>query len=59
MLLSDYPDRGARRDRLGRGIRCLVEAPYLIFYERVADDIEVTRILHGSRRITRTLLRGP
>jgi toxin ParE1/3/4 len=59
MLLSEHPDRGARRDRLGTGVRCLIEAPYLIFYERIGDDIEVLRSLHGARRITRALPRGP
>jgi plasmid stabilization system protein ParE len=30
----------------------LIEAPYLIFYRLIGDDVQVVRVLHGARHIT-------
>jgi toxin ParE1/3/4 len=57
VALDEQPDRGAPRSRLGRGVRCLVEEPYLIFYRRDDDAVVILRVLHAARRITRTMLR--
>ena len=53
--LADNPGIGAPRGKLGRGIRMLVVAPFLILYEGApkAKSVTVLRILHGRRRITR------
>lgn len=34
----------------------LVEPPYLIFYRRRSDHIQIVRILHGARNIDAQLV---
>jgi toxin ParE1/3/4 len=55
-LLADHPDAGERLPRLGPGVRRLTEAPYVILYRTTAEEVQVLRILHGARRITRAAL---
>jgi toxin ParE1/3/4 len=46
--LADYPESGARRERLFPGCRVRLAGRHVIYY-RIADDIvEVVRILHAS-----------
>ena len=56
-LLSDFPGVGTRKPNFGKGVRMLVEAPYLIYYEPDEHGILILRILDGRRRITRKLVR--
>ena len=56
-LLSEQPAIGARRPKLGRGVRISVIAPYLFLYRPEGDAVTVLRILHGRRKITAALVR--
>jgi toxin ParE1/3/4 len=51
--LYDMPDRGQMRDDLLVGIRMLVEGKYLIFYRVIGKGVEVLRVVHGSRDLTK------
>ena len=56
--LSDFPESGAPRRKLGATVRIGIVFPYLIFYRYIeADDaVLVLRVLHGRRKITRRML---
>ncbi|MGD1037787.1 MAG: type II toxin-antitoxin system RelE/ParE family toxin [Roseiarcus sp.] len=58
--LTVHPDSGAPRPAFGRHIRIAIALPYVVIYRHVADEdvVAIIRIVHGSRRITRKLLRG-
>lgn len=49
--LAAHPFSGAPRDDLAAGIRHLVVGEYLTFYRVGEDEVEILRILHGSRNI--------
>jgi toxin ParE1/3/4 len=50
-LLSRFPDLGRRRDELGNGLRSFSIHPYVVFYRKNNDQIEIIRILHQSRDV--------
>lgn len=50
-MLSQFPDMGRQRDDLLTGLRSFPIKPYLIFYSKIADGIEIVRVLHQSRDI--------
>jgi toxin ParE1/3/4 len=50
-LLADTPGIGRSRAELSPGLRGLPVGNYVIFYRQVSTDIEVVRVLHGSRDI--------
>ena len=50
-MLSQFPDMGRKRDDLLTGLRSFPIKPYLIFYTKITDGIEIVRILHQSRDI--------
>ena len=55
--LAVDPDMYAARPALGRNIRATVVWPYLVIYEHTSPDVvNILRILHGSRRIRRSLV---
>jgi toxin ParE1/3/4 len=55
--LAVDPDMYAARPRFGPKIRAAVVAPYLVVYEHTTPDVvNILRILHGSRRLTRALI---
>ena len=58
--LADYPDSCQLRPNLGTHVRVGVVRPYLVIYRhrKGSDRVDIVRILHGSRNITRRLLRG-
>ena len=58
--LSDHPESGAPRPRLGKKVRICVVSPYTLFYEydEADDTVMIMRIAHGRRKITRKFLRG-
>jgi plasmid stabilization system protein ParE len=56
-LLHNQPGLGARRPKLGRGVRLSVMAPYLVFYRHSKQTATIPRVLHGSRKISTALLR--
>lgn len=55
-LLSDNPNAGPSRPRLGKGRRTFTVEGYVICYTVTPSAIEVIAILHGARNITRRLL---
>lgn len=56
--LGEMPGSGAPRHKLGLHVRINIVKPYIIIYEHVRDSgrVDVLRVLHGRRRITRKLL---
>lgn len=56
--LEDFPRMGRPRPRIGAGVRSWAFPPYVAFYRLNDDAVEVIRLIHGRRRITRKLVRG-
>ena len=58
--LADLPESCQSRPKLGAHVRVGVVRPYLVVYRhrKGSDKVEIIRILHGSRNITRRLLTG-
>lgn len=53
--LLDFPELGPTRDDIRPGLRYRVVGSYLVLY-RIADtDIEIVRVLHGARDLTRSI----
>jgi toxin ParE1/3/4 len=57
-LVRGQPRMGRARDDLARGLRSVLVAPYLVFYRFTDDEVQVLRILRGSRDITPGLFAG-
>lgn len=55
-LLGTFPEAGTPRPEYGKGIRAKVIAPFVLFYVIENDRVDVLRILHGKRNITRDLV---
>jgi toxin ParE1/3/4 len=53
LSLALFPDRGALREELGNGLRMLVEGKNLIFYRVVGSKVEILRVIHGARDLSR------
>ena len=51
--LSLSPRIGVRRSLFGPNLRMFPVFEYLIFYRPMDDGIEIVRILHGRRNITK------
>ena len=58
--LAAHPDSGAPRPKYGRHVRIGLVWPYVVAYRHLpnSDLVGVIRVVHGSRHITRNLLRG-
>jgi toxin ParE1/3/4 len=58
--LADYPECCQAHPNLGANVRVSVAPPYLLIYRHAkgSETVQIVRILHGSRKITRRLLRG-
>lgn len=50
-MLSQFPNIGNQRDDLLAGLRSFPVKPYIIFYNKITDGIEVVRVLHQARDI--------
>ncbi|BAZ69611.1 MAG: type II toxin-antitoxin system RelE/ParE family toxin [Pelatocladus maniniholoensis HA4357-MV3] len=50
-MLAQFPDMGIKRDDLLEGLRNFPVKPYIVFYTKISDSIEIVRILHKSRNI--------
>jgi toxin ParE1/3/4 len=57
--LTDLPEIGPRRPHLGPDTRIGIVWPYVLIYDFIRKDGQVTllRILHGRRNIQREMLR--
>jgi toxin ParE1/3/4 len=53
--LALFPDSGPARPDIARDARVLTVGNYIILYRQSRDEIEIARIVHGSRDVT-TLL---
>lgn len=49
--LLSHPFSGPLREDVGPGIRHLVTGRYLAFYRISGEEVEVLRVLHGSRKV--------
>lgn len=54
-LLSTQPMMGQARDALSPRLRSVPFGRYVIFYEPLADGIDVVRVLHSARDIDAAL----
>lgn len=50
-MLAQFPDMGQVRDDLGERLRSFPVKPYIVFYIKLDNGIEIVRILHNSRDI--------
>ncbi len=57
-LLADHADAGVRRDELAKGLRSFPVGRYVIFYRQESGGIEVVRVLHGSRDVSKLFKRS-
>ena len=58
--IAEMPGAGSLREYLGAGVRMVMVAPYLVFYETASSgDVHVLRVLHWRRDITTNLIRKP
>ncbi len=48
-----FPNMGQMRNELRPGLRCFVVSPYVVYYRSLDDTIEILRILHGARDVTK------
>ncbi len=57
--LASFPEAGPVRPSLGRGARINLLPPYIVIYRYARDNgvVEILRVVHGSRRLSRVLLR--
>lgn len=52
-MLSQFPDMGRKRDDLMYELRSFPVKPYVVFYKKINDGIEIFRVLHQSRDVER------
>ncbi|RAM49252.1 MAG: type II toxin-antitoxin system RelE/ParE family toxin [Hapalosiphonaceae cyanobacterium JJU2] len=50
-MLAQFPDMGRKRDDLLKELRSFPAQPYVVFYTKIADGIEIVRVLHQSRDV--------
>ncbi|HEX8124931.1 MAG TPA: type II toxin-antitoxin system RelE/ParE family toxin [Allosphingosinicella sp.] len=53
--LADYPLSGPARPDIAEDARSLVVGNYLVLYRVSEASVEIVRVLHGAREITRLL----
>ena len=58
-LLTEFPRMGRARPEYAPGIRSYVTDPYVIWYYIWPGQIEISRILHGSRDVRRLFDQPP
>ncbi len=56
--LTEFPGSGAPRPILGQYVRIAIVHPYIVLYEhmRGSDLVQILRVVHGRRKITKDLL---
>ena len=50
-MLAQFPDMGKTRNDLLQGIKSFPIKPYVIYYSKISDGVEIVRVLHQSRDI--------
>jgi toxin ParE1/3/4 len=53
--LTDFPNSGAPRPELAPGARSLVVGGYLVLYRVGPDSVDIVRVVHGARELSRLL----
>lgn len=48
--IAEFPESGDRYSHPHGELRRVIVSPYLIFFRLSDDQIEIVRVLHGSRR---------
>jgi toxin ParE1/3/4 len=48
--LRAFPGMGRSREELGQGYRSFAVGNYVIYYRQIKTGIEISRVLHGSRK---------
>jgi toxin ParE1/3/4 len=47
--LPQFPESGAPRRELGKGVRSVVVGRYLVLYRIGPDSVDIVRVVHGAR----------
>ncbi|MFE1601452.1 type II toxin-antitoxin system RelE/ParE family toxin [Methylobacterium sp. ID0610] len=55
-LLVQHPYSGVSREEIAPNLRHLVIRQYLILYRVEAETIEIVRVLHGQRKLDRSMI---
>ena len=55
-LLSQYPEAGRSREDLFPRLRSYPAGSYTIFYRILEDEVQILRVLHGSRDVDHVFL---
>jgi toxin ParE1/3/4 len=50
-MLAQFTDMGKKRNDLMKELRSFPVKPYLVFYTKITDGIEIFRVLHQSRDV--------
>lgn len=50
-MLAQFPDMGKTRNDLLQGTRSFPIKPYIIYYSKITDGVEIIRVLHQSRDV--------
>ncbi|MDZ8185657.1 MAG: type II toxin-antitoxin system RelE/ParE family toxin [Nostoc sp. ChiSLP02] len=50
-MLAQFPDMGKKRDDLMKELRSFPVKPYIVFYTKITNGIEIFRVLHQSRNV--------
>ena len=54
--IETFPSSGAPRPKLGASIRIAVVSPYILIYRTTAGGVQIVRVLHGRRKVTRRMI---
>ncbi|PMB32153.1 RelE/ParE family toxin [Fischerella thermalis BR2B] len=49
-MLAQFPDMGRKRDDLLQRLRSFPVKPYIVFYTKITDGIEIVRVLSSIKR---------
>ncbi|MEZ5863939.1 MAG: type II toxin-antitoxin system RelE/ParE family toxin [Geminicoccaceae bacterium] len=47
--IAELPALGTLRPSFGKGVRCFVRRPYLVFYRELDERVQILRIIDGRR----------
>lgn len=47
--LLDYPLSAPPRDHLAEGLRALIHGSYAAYFQVIAEEVVIVRVLHGAR----------
>lgn len=50
-MLAQFPDMGKTRDNLLQGLKSFPIKPYIVYYSKITEGVEIVRVLHQSRDV--------